>query len=68
MALISRYCTRTIPLEVQVMPGSIPVGRLWRPKWHSASLMLGAFMLFFSRLAPRVGLLVFLLVSAAIDG
>jgi len=28
MALISRYCARTIRPEVQVMPGSIPVGAI----------------------------------------
>jgi hypothetical protein len=40
-------------VRMTVVPGSIPVGgRLWRQKWHKASLMLGA-ALFLSASAVR---------------
>jgi hypothetical protein len=48
-------------------PGSIPVGRLWRPERHGACLMLWSLLFYFCQLIPRVILLVFPLVSAAID-
>ena len=48
-------------------PGSISVGRLWRPERHGACLLPWSFLFYFCQLIPRVILLVFLLVSATID-
>ncbi|MFB9267684.1 hypothetical protein ACFFWD_31880 [Bradyrhizobium erythrophlei] len=39
----------------------------WRPKWCGACLMPGNLLFYFCELMSRVILLVFLLVSAAID-
>jgi hypothetical protein len=41
-------------------------GQLWRPERHGAGLLPGEPAVYFYQLIPRVSLLVFLLVSAAI--
>jgi hypothetical protein len=42
-------------------------GRLWRPERHGACLLPWSLLFYFCQLLPRVILLVFPLVSAAID-
>jgi hypothetical protein len=44
-----------------------PSGRLWRPERHGAYLPPWSLLFYFYQLTPRVILLEFLLVSAAID-
>jgi hypothetical protein len=48
-------------------PGSIPVERLWRSERLGASLLPWSLPIYFCQLIPRVSVLVFPLVSAAID-
>jgi hypothetical protein len=67
MALISRCCAMTNQPEIQVMAGSIPLSGDCGERNGIAETDTGE-LLFFSGLAPRASLLVFLLVSAAIDG
>ncbi len=42
-------------------------GRLWRPERHGACLLPWSLVFYFCQLMARVSLLVFLLVSAAIN-
>jgi len=54
--------------DFESAPGSIPVGRLWRPERHGPCLLPRSRPFYFCELIPCVILLVFLLVSAAIGG
>jgi hypothetical protein len=53
--------------EFDSKPGSIPVGAIVEPGTAWARLMPGRLMFYFCQLMTRVGLLVFLLVLAAMQ-
>ena len=53
--------------EFESKPGSIPVGAIGEPGTAWARLLPWSLLFYFCQLLPRVTLLVFLLVSAAID-
>jgi hypothetical protein len=53
--------------EFDSEPGSIPVGAMWTGTAWACADCRGACCFIFCQLIPRVILLVFLLVSAAID-
>jgi hypothetical protein len=54
-------------LDFESEPGSIPVGAIVETGTAWGVPMPGSLLFYFCQLIPRVGLLVFLLVSAAID-
>jgi hypothetical protein len=54
-------------LDFESEPGSIPVGAIVETGTAWGVPMPGSLLFYFCPLIPRIGLLVFLLVSAAID-
>jgi hypothetical protein len=65
--LTSQYNVRSIPTEFETEPGSIPVGAIVETRTAWACLLPRSLLFYFCQLLPRVILLVFPLVSTAID-